>query len=534
MSQPFLSLARKWRPQRFSDLVGHEHTVRVLQNAMRQNRLHHAFLFTGTRGVGKTTLARIVAMMVNCDNSADSEPCLQCDVCKQIAGGRLLDVIELDAASHTQVDKIRELLEGASYPPSQGRCKVFIIDEVHMLSKSAFAAMLKTLEEPPSYVKFILATTDPQKLPATILSRCLRFSLRPLSKEQIAAHLAVIMKAEKQQYNDDALMEIARLACGSMRDALSLLEQAIVHSDGKLEAAEVRRISGQPDIGILGDILRAVATVDASSIANIGKALAMNGASFDATLTRLAALIYQTALSRVAPNAVGDDDEETTLIKEIAKRFDDELLQTLYEIAVRGRRQLPLAPDEQTGFEMTLLRMMLFSPAQNSAASAATIPTALPTTHEAVTPAASNSRYSASSPNKTALTKPPTASKKTPKNWEETLQQLHIPALTLAEVCTMQTLTANGVKLSLDISQSNIRRFLPELETQLRDIFHDRFTVTLADGTDNTATTALHERRTTAAKEKTFVSNVLATVPSAQLIPDSIRLFEQQEATHDR
>ena len=361
-SSSFLSLARKWRPQTFSELVGHDYTARVLQNAARDSRLHHAFLFTGTRGVGKTTLARIVAKMANCPHAEDGKPCLKCEICEQITAGRMLDVIELDAASHTKVEEMRNLLEGANYPPVQGKYKIFIIDEAHMLSKSAFAAMLKTLEEPPDYLKFVLATTDPQKLPATILSRCLCFALRPLERAQIAARLSEVLRAEGREFDDAAVNAVARLARGSMRDGLSILEQALAHHDGRLEAESVRRITGDIDAGILADILRAIAAGDAGAVPSFAARLRDDGAGYDTALAHLATLFYKIALFRAAPDAAAESAEERKMIESLAPLYDENETQLMYEIAVRGRTQLPFAPDAQTGFEMTVLRMIRFAP----------------------------------------------------------------------------------------------------------------------------------------------------------------------------
>ena len=541
MATPFLSLARKWRPRQFADLVGHEHTTRVLQNAARQNRLHHAFLFTGTRGVGKTTLARILAMLVNCTASANGEPCLQCDACQQIAAGRFLDVVELDAASHTKVDEMRELLESAGYAPVQGKCKVFIIDEVHMLSRSAFAAMLKTLEEPPAYLKFILATTDPQKLPATILSRCLSFGLRPLDKEQIAGRLRHILDAEKCRYDEAGIQEIARLASGSMRDALSILDQALAHGEGLLDANGVRRLSGQPNMEVLGDILRGIAAADVAALSGFAVKLAGEGVGFDAALGRLAALIYQAALLRVAPNVAGDEPEEAALIKEIAALFDDELLQALYEIAVRGRSQLPLAPDEQTGFDMTLLRMMLFAPstelAENNPPPAPPVesPTDAPVQSPAAPPQSPTNAPAQSPAN-------PTSDKiswlpqhvSEVDHWAQITQHLRGTARALAEICLPQEWRDDGIVLAVDKSHQNgSGHLLPELERQLRALFASSITVTLQENNNNAATQARLEKLTAMATEQPFVRDILQHMPEAQIVPNSIRTNDKKELSHD-
>ena len=547
-SPSFLSLARKWRPQTFSELVGHEYAARVLQNAARDSRLHHAFLFTGTRGVGKTTLARIVAKMANCADAKDGAPCLKCDMCKQIAAGRMLDVVELDAASHTKVEEMRTLLEGANYPPSQGKCKVFIIDEAHMLSKSAFAAMLKTLEEPPDYLKFVLATTDPQKLPPTIMSRCLCFALRPLERERIAERLSEILRAEKREFDEAGVRAIARLARGSMRDALSILEQALAHNDGKLAAESARRIAGDLDDGLLAEILRAVAAADASALSGFARRLNDEGAGFDAALSRLAALLYKIALFAVAPAAAAESDEEREMIKSVAPLFGEEEVQTLYEIAVRGRRQLPHAPDEQTGFEMTLLRMMCFAPraaavsdseapqtpraAASSGASASHISAPPPSSESEIrAPAASPKAGAARAADAPAsATSAPVAAEDSSDAaaWARAMSKLRGSARALAEMCALIELSADGVKLRVDKSQKhNSDSMLPSLEAQLREIFHSGFRVVLQDGGDDSAGAARARALSEAAARTPFVREVLSAMPEARVLEDSIEVYRQ-------
>ncbi len=507
---PFLSLARKWRPQTFSELAGQDYAARVLQNAARQNRLHHAFLFTGTRGVGKTSLARIVAKMVNCAEPIDGAPCLKCGACEQIAAGRFLDVVELDAASHTQVDKMRELLESAKYPPSQGKCKVFIIDEVHMLSKSAFAAMLKTLEEPPGYVKFVLATTDPQKLPATIMSRCLCFALRPLERAQIAARLVQILTAENCQYEDAAVQLVARLARGSMRDSLSILEQALAHGGGGLQTDAVRRITGDTDSALLADILRAAAAADAAALSQFSRRINDENGGFDAALNRLAVLLYKTALAKAAPR-IAADAEEAALIETIAPLFSEEELQTLYEIAVRGRQQLPWAPDEQTGFEMTLLRMTLFAPHRAEPDGAKNAAPANISANSA--PAAHSAPAARSTPAAN-----PAAADSPEARWKTTVAQFGVAAQALAQVCTLLELTEDKAVLRVDKSQQNAANFLPELKRELQKIFHPKFEVELVAGGDDAAAGRLAREAAETARRQPFVRDILAAAPEAKLV----------------
>lgn len=527
---PFLSLARKWRPQTFSELVGHEYTAMVLQNAARDSRLHHAFLFTGTRGVGKTTLARIVAKMANCARPENGAPCLKCGMCEQIAAGRMMDVVELDAASHTKVDEMRALLEGANYPPAQGKCKVFIIDEAHMLSKSAFAAMLKTLEEPPDYLKFVLATTDPQKLPPTILSRCLCFALRPLERAQIAARLSDILRTEGCKFDDAAVQVVARLARGSMRDALSILEQALAHGDGCLEAESARRITGDLDGGMIADLLRAVAAADAAAVSGFVRRLRDEGAGYDAALSRLAALLYKIALFRAAPDAAAESDEERGIIESLAPLYGEDEVQVLYEIAVRGRRQMPFAPDEQTGFEMTILRMMRFAP-QNADSDFAA---AANSSSSADSAAPRQSAAPSASPDKSAagdkLRAAAAPSNETPAaaEWRRTFAKLRGTARALAEMCIPREFSADGAVLRVDKSQKrNCALMLPALEKQLRDIFHSGFRVVLQDGDDDAAAAARAREMFAAAARTPFVRDILAAAPDAKVLDDSIQIYRQ-------
>ena len=355
-------LARKWRPKRFADLVGQEHVVRALSNALRESRLHHAYLLTGTRGVGKTTIARILAKSLNCETGTGAEPCGECQACRQIDSGRYVDLLEIDAASNTGIDNIREVLENAQYAPTMGRFKVYIIDEVHMLSKSAFNAMLKTLEEPPAHVKFILATTDPQKVPVTVLSRCLQFSLRNMTPQQVAGHLAQVLDTEGVVYETPALALLGRAAAGSMRDALSLLDQAIAYGLGEVREDGVRAMLGAVDKRYLFALLDALADGDGARLMAEVEALAARGIGFDNALAELASLLHQLALAQTVPDAIASDEPEREALFELAQRIGAEDIQLYYQIALHGRRDLALAPDEHAGFSMTMLRMLAFHP----------------------------------------------------------------------------------------------------------------------------------------------------------------------------
>ncbi|UXY14653.1 DNA polymerase III subunit gamma/tau [Chitiniphilus purpureus] len=357
-------LARKWRPRNFAQLVGQEHVIRALANAFANGRLHHAYLLTGTRGVGKTTIARIMAKALNCEAGVSAEPCGVCSACTQIDAGRFVDLLEIDAASNTGIDNIREVLDNAQYAPTAGRFKVYIIDEVHMLSKSAFNAMLKTLEEPPGHVKFILATTDPQKMPITVLSRCLQFSLRQMTPQQVATHLQNVLQAEAIPYETGALPVLGHAANGSMRDALSLLDQAIAYGAGQVEEAGVRAMLGAVDQGYLFDILAALLEQDGPRLMTAANGIATRGLSYDAALHELAHVLHQIALAQAVPDALAEDLPHHAQIAALAAAFAPEDIQLYYQIALHGRRDLPLAPDEYAGFTMALLRMLAFAPAE--------------------------------------------------------------------------------------------------------------------------------------------------------------------------
>src|SRR5712671_481415 len=355
-------LARKWRPRDFGGLVGQEHVVRALRHALEQQRLHHAYLFTGTRGVGKTTLARILAKCLNCETGLTATPCGKCSACVEIDAGRFVDLLEVDAATNTKVDEMRQLLETAQYAPSRGRFKVYVIDEVHMLSTSAFNAMLKTLEEPPPHLKFILATTDPQKIPVTVLSRCLQFNLKQMPQSSIVSHLAAILERESISFDREAIALIAHAAAGSMRDALSLLDQAIAHGGGRVSGASVGEMLGTIDRRYLLRLLESVAGGDARAVLAIADEMQARSFSFDAALAELASVLLRLAMAQSVPDALEPDLPEREKILGLAASLDAESVQLYYQIALQGRQDLPLSPDEHAGFVMTLLRMLAFRP----------------------------------------------------------------------------------------------------------------------------------------------------------------------------
>lgn len=366
MSQSNLSpvsqaLARKWRPRDFASLVGQQHVVQALSHALDTGRLHHAYLFTGTRGVGKTTIARIMAKAVNCEQGMSSNPCGVCRACTEISQGRFVDLLEVDAATNTKVDEMRQLLENAMYAPTSGRYKVYVIDEVHMLSSSAFNAMLKTLEEPPGHVLFILATTDPQKIPATVLSRCLQFGLRQLAPDQISDHLSHILQTEGIASEPGALRLIAKAARGSLRDALSLTDQAIAYSAGQVSEPTVRQMLGAVDQKVVLSILQALAAGDGAALIALSNALAAGSAPFAALLDELAAASYRLSVAAIAGHVNQDDPDEAALAQ-VQGQLNPQALQLIYQIATHARAELHLAPEESIGFGMALIRMLAFKP----------------------------------------------------------------------------------------------------------------------------------------------------------------------------
>lgn len=358
-------LARKWRPRSFREMVGQTHVLKALINALDSQRLHHAYLFTGTRGVGKTTIARIIAKCLNCETGITSTPCGTCSVCREIDEGRFVDLIEIDAASRTKVEDTRELLDNVQYAPSRGRFKVYLIDEVHMLSTHSFNALLKTLEEPPPYVKFILATTDPQKLPATILSRCLQFSLKNMTPERVVEHLTHVLTVENVPFEDDALWLLGRAADGSMRDAMSLTDQAIAFGEGKVMAADVRAMLGTLDHGQVYDVLHALLDGDARGLLEAVRHLAEQGPDWSGVLSEILNVLHRVAIAQALPEGVDNGHGDRDRVLALAQALPAEDVQFYYQMGLIGRRDLPLAPDPRGGFEMVLLRMLAFRPADS-------------------------------------------------------------------------------------------------------------------------------------------------------------------------
>ena len=355
-------LARKYRPSNFVELEGQEHVLKALVNSLESNRLHHAYLFSGTRGVGKTTIARILAKCLNCDNGVTSKPCGQCASCSEIAEGRSVDLIEVDAASRTGVDDMRELLENVQYMPTSARFKVYLIDEVHMLSRNSFNAMLKTLEEPPEHVKFLFATTDPKKLPITVLSRCLQFNLKNMSPEQVVNYLSIVLGKEKIPCEQSALWHLGWAADGSMRDALSLTDQAISYSDGDITESNVKSMLGSLDQQDMYRLLESVVARDADQVLSQINEMAQFAPDFSALLDDLLGLLHRLQIRGLAPNALDNSYGDRDVLESLSGLVTNEDIQLLYQIGINGRRDMPHAPNERSGFEMTLLRMIAFTP----------------------------------------------------------------------------------------------------------------------------------------------------------------------------
>jgi DNA polymerase-3 subunit gamma/tau len=439
----YTALARKWRPRSFAEMTGQEHVLRSLSNALASGRVHHAFLFAGTRGVGKTTVARILAKCLNCERGVSAEPCLECGSCREIEAGRSIDLIEVDAASRTKVDDTRELLDNVQYAPTRSRYKVYLIDEVHMLSANSFNALLKTLEEPPPHVKFLLATTDPQKLPVTVLSRCLQFNLKRLTVALIAARLAQILDAEQLAYDPAALQLLAQAADGSMRDGLSLLDQLLAFGNGAARETEARAMLGTVTRDHVERIATMLAQGSASKTLGAAQQLEEFAPDYGQILDQLAALLERIALQQLVPDYAGDELYSVPLVRELAARISSEDVQLYYQTAILGRRDLALAPDPRTGFRMTLLRMLAFRPeaAGQGAALSGTVPPTVQAQPSAPAPAAG------------------TAIAASVSDWSAMLAALDLdgPTRMLALNCTLAARQPGLIRLMLDARNAGAR-----------------------------------------------------------------------------
>ena len=517
-------LARKWRPRKFAELVGQEHVVRALTNALDTGRMHHAYLFTGTRGVGKTTIARIFAKSLNCERGESADPCGECAVCTAVDEGRFVDLLEIDAASNTGVDDVREVIENAQYAPSRGRFKVYLVDEVHMLSKPAFNALLKTLEEPPPHVKFLLATTDPQKLPVTVLSRCLKFNLKRLLPEQIAGQMRHILGAENIAYEDAAVEELARGADGSMRDGLSLLDQAIAYGGGALHAEDVRTMLGSVARGQVLGVLDALADGDGARLLAECAQIASYSPDFGGVLDDLAGVLHRLQLLQLIPGyRLDEEGADGEVLHALAARIAPEDVQLYYQIAIGGRRDLALAPDARTGFEMALLRMLAFRPGDE---------VSQPGTERAAAPARpvsppARSHTSAPAPAPTHRTAPPAAApppavrepgsavrEPTPvapprdagglPHWESLIEQagLRGPFGVLAQNAVLREREGNTLVLALQPAHMGmaVEPMLSQMEERISGALGERIKLRFV-GIDKSAASATPAARATQARD---------------------------------
>jgi DNA polymerase-3 subunit gamma/tau len=459
-------LARKWRPRRFSEMVGQEHVVRALNNALARDQLHHAYLFSGTRGVGKTTLARIFSKSLNCEQGISAEPCCVCGSCREIDEGRFVDLIEVDAASRTKVDQTRELLENVPYAPVRGRYKVYLIDEVHMFSPSSFNALLKTLEEPPPHVKFLLATTDPQKIPVTVLSRCLQFNLKRLPIDQIQQQLSHILAEEGVGSEAAALALLAYAADGSMRDGLSLLDQAIAFGAGRVAEADVRSMLGTLPKDLILDLAEALARTDGAAVLDVVERMSEQSADFTAALAELLSLLHRLAVAQCLPKAVGRDGEIDPREQALARSLSLEDVQLYYQIALLGQKDLDLAPDPRTGIEMVLLRMLAFRPAGMAAAAPKPARAAV-----AAVPPPSMVRQALAAADSTAAPSARVAPEQMPtaqmapvrlssrEDWHALVKQLRLGGIAsqLAQNCEFESWDGQSLRLRLDPACQHMR-----------------------------------------------------------------------------
>ncbi|HWG10170.1 MAG TPA: DNA polymerase III subunit gamma/tau [Rhodanobacteraceae bacterium] len=532
-------LARKWRPKTFAELVGQEHVVRALSHALDSGRMHHAYLFTGTRGVGKTTIARIFAKSLNCERGQSSHPCGECAVCVAVDAGRFVDLIEIDAASNTGVDDVREVIENAQYAPARGRFKVYLIDEVHMLSKSAFNALLKTLEEPPEHVKFLLATTDPQKLPVTVLSRCLKFSLKRLLPDQIVQQMRMILAAEGVKYEDAAIAELACGADGSLRDGLSLLDQAIAHGGGEVRADDVRAMLGTIAVGEVDALLDALAAGDGNALLEEADRIAALAPDFGTVLDQLAGAFHRIQMQQLVP---GFSAQGSDRLAALADRLSPEDVQLWYQFAVNGRRELPHAPDPRSGFEMTLLRMLAFRAGTDTLLSATTTATRIatvPSTPRAVE--AERKSHPQASPAAVTVVETPDLSSEEPlprdargmPDWEAWIARARIggPIGQLARNVAPKALQGDVLTLLLKPEHRHLAEtFGPDLQRQLGQALGRPLRVQfVADAEPETPAARVARERSAeqAAAEQAIetdpVAQSLRRELGARVIPESVR-----------
>jgi len=529
-----LALARKWRPRGFSELIGQDHVKSALINSLEQQRLHHAYLFTGTRGVGKTSIARLLAKALNCELGISATPCLTCNACKTIADGSFVDLIEVDAASRTRVEDTRELLENVQYMPTLGRFKIYLIDEVHMLSQHSFNALLKTLEEPPAHVKFLLATTDPQKLPATILSRCLQFSLKPVPTNIIAQQLQAILTAEHLEFELDALNILAKAAAGSVRDALSLLDQVIAASDGTVRTHNVKNSLGYTQQDYALQILTALAAHNPDTLITISRNIAAEGGHFSYVLEEILSYLHQLAIAQsISTN--NNLIEIVQPVQQLVPLFSPEDIQLFYQISLKGREELSLAPTIAIGFEMTLLRMYAFLPAKQPVAP----PLAYQTTHQTIRTTADALQSATIRPTQQPLTvqenvPSPQHIESDAQNWVHILPQLQLHGLALSAAEHTEFFDKNGTNIILRVTTGHESLFtkavITRIETALTNYYKEPIKLTI-ERRDNVTATPAQKRQSMqteqqqaaeAALQKDHFFQKLQQEFSAQLIKDSV------------
>jgi DNA polymerase III subunit gamma/tau len=521
----YTALARKWRPKRFTELVGQEHVLRALVNSLTSGRVHHAFLFTGTRGVGKTTIARILAKCLNCEKGVTAEPCGECAACREIDAGRFVDLLEVDAASRTKVDDTRELLDNVQYAPTRGRFKVYLIDEVHMLSTHSFNALLKTLEEPPPHVKFLLATTDPQKLPVTVLSRCLQFNLKRLPVSLIAERMRHILEAEGIEFEPAAVRLVAQAADGSVRDALSLLDQLIAFGGGRVGEAEARAMLGTIARDHVVRLAEHLASLDAAALMSAARGLEEWAPDYAHVLDELAALLARIALKQAITDFEGDELFAPELLARFAQSMSREDVQLYYQTAIVGRRDLALAPDPRTGFEMTLLRMLAFRPAVDAGDARGT----------AAAPAAASNRAAPRTVASERARDAAAPASETGSSWSAVVSQLDLAgaARQLASHCVLLGRQAGVVRLALDperpfmrtaaqvekLTQALSRHFGEPVRLEFESLANDAVTPARAD--ERASAAQLEAARKLLESDPGV--NVLRERFGATLVPDSIR-----------
>lgn len=531
-------LARKWRPRSFEEMVGQPHVVRALANALHEQRLHHAYLFTGTRGVGKTTVARVLAKCLNCETGITATPCGECSACREIDEGRFIDLIEVDAASRTKVEDTRELLDNVQYAPTRGRFKVYLVDEVHMLSTHSFNALLKTLEEPPPHVKFLLATTDPQKLPPTILSRCLQFNLKAMPADMVAGHLAKVLEREGLEHEMPAVMRLARAAAGSMRDALSLLDQAIAHGGGALRDDDVREMLGAVSRDHLQRMLEALGTGDAAALMSASGELSAQTPDYAAALGELLSLLHQVALAQQVPGALDESVTDVGSVQALAQLLDPEDVQLYYQIGLLARRDLPLAPDPRAGFEMALLRMLAFRPAEQASTGGQSAPvrqSAGEPRARRQAPEPPPAAPAARSEPAPAQPAPPAPARSGPLDWAVMVPELGLsgPALNLANHCAPGRHTDDELVLVLSPSHEAMKSRASEqrLIDAVRRRLGEHLRVSVELGQAGTETPADAARRADAARQQAAETAVaddeltarLGEVFDARVVPGSVK-----------